>query len=410
MRTVIATVGTTGDIRPFVALAARLAPDHDVMAISWELYHSSFDAAGVSFARAGPTTSGDDIRRTAERASAARSPMEQVAILRDFHLRGAVDHYRRLVELFDGADVVVLHGIHSLAEAAARDAGVPWATAVFDPVLLPSRMRPPPGMPSLGPLIGLEWRLVDHMLRRQDPPLTAALREAGSPSAGKITIFRALSERLHLVACSPLLMRVPPDLPPHVRVTGAWIPRAPIEQLDERLTGFLDAGPAPVVVTFGSMAVAERQRLRQAVLTAVRKVGARALIQADGAGLRPQAAGAEDIRFIGAVEHASLFPRAAVVLHHGGAGTTHAAARAGVPSVVVPHVGDQPYWADRLHRLGVAPKPIPLTRLTADALAHRLAHVLTDEPMRTRARELGIALRSEDGVGTAIGLIGESFA
>jgi UDP:flavonoid glycosyltransferase YjiC (YdhE family) len=102
------------------------------------------------------------------------------------------------------------------------------------------------------------------------------------------------------------------------------------------------------------------------------------------------------------VDHRALFPRAAVVVHHGGAGTTHAACAAGVPSLVVPHVGDQPYWADRLHRLGVAPGPQPARELRADRLADAVLAAASDPAMRQKAQELAKRLDTEDGLGTSV--------
>jgi sterol 3beta-glucosyltransferase len=101
---------------------------------------------------------------------------------------------------------------------------------------------------------------------------------------------------------------------------------------------------------------------------------------------------------IGSIDHRSLFPRAALVVHHGGAGTTNAACAAGVPSVVVPHVGDQRYWAARLYRLGVAPRPQLVAKLTADGLASAALAAASDHAMRQRAHELGEQVRLEDGV------------
>ena len=111
----------------------------------------------------------------------------------------------------------------------------------------------------------------------------------------------------------------------------------------------------------------------------------------------------------GAADHRSLFPRAAAVVHHGGSGTSHAAARAGVPQVVVPHVGDQRYWAARLHALGVAPEPIPARDLTAETLGARL-RAATSESTVGAATRLAATLAAEDGVGTAVRLINERLA
>lgn len=405
MRISLATVGTTGDVRPFAALARGLRhAGHDVTAISWELHRAALEDAAGRFVAAGPDTTWDDVRGTAELAASAPSPMAQVTVLGDFHLRDAAAHYAALRQALAGCELVVVHGIHSLAEAAARDLDLPWASAVFDPVLLPTRSAPPAGMPSLGPLNGVGWWMLDRMLRRQDGPLHAALTEAGSPSAAAVTMFRARSSLLHLVACSPAIAAPPPDLPAGVHFTGAWIADDAPEPLDPALAAFL-ADPEPtLVVTFGSMAGGDAAEISSVVRAAVDATGVRAVIQSGVAGLGGSS-GSERVLVAGAADHRLLLPRAAAVVHHGGAGTTHAVVAAGVPSVVVPHVGDQPYWAARLHRLGVAPEPLPVRRLTAEGLAERLRDALDDDEMRARASALGERVRDEHGVTSAVRLL-----
>jgi sterol 3beta-glucosyltransferase len=401
MRIAIATVGTTGDVRPFAALAPALASTgHLVTVLSWELHRAAFDATGATFRALGPTTSWDEIRRTAQLAADARSPQQQVAILRDFHLREAAAHYRALREALPGHDLVLLHGIHSLAEAAARDASLRYATAVFDPVLLPTREHSPAGMPGMGPLNGVGWWLLDRMLARVGRPLADALRAAGSPSAGSVQLFRARSPLLHLVACSPALAAVPGDLPSGVACSGAWVPSTAPKPLPAEVEAFLSAGPAPVAVSFGSMATPDAQQLGERVAAALRLSGLRGIVQRGAAGLAPPEV--DDLLVSGELDHRSLFPRVAAVVHHGGAGTSHAVAAAGVPSVVVPHVGDQRYWADRLRRLGVAPEPLPVPQLAVDPLAARIREATTSEALRGRAAALAERMRTEDGVADAV--------
>ncbi len=105
------------------------------------------------------------------------------------------------------------------------------------------------------------------------------------------------------------------------------------------------------------------------------------------------------------VPHAWLFPRVSAVVHHGGSGTTGAGLRAGVPSVLVPHMGDQPFWARRLSELGVGPQPVPRPQLTAERLTAAITNAITDTGMQARAAALGERIRAEDGVGRAIGII-----
>ena len=401
MRIALATVGTTGDVVPFAALARGLAREgHSVTAISWELHRGAFEAANASFAAAGPPTTWQDIAQTAHRAAGATSPLDQVAVLRDFHLRDAVAHYRRLCELLPGHDLVLLHGIHSLAEAAARDLDMRWASAVFDPVLMPTSTAGPAGMATLGPANRFAWWMLDRMLRRQDGPLRAALSEAGSASATKVTMFRARSRLAHLVACSPTIAPPPRDLPAEAHFTGAWTDATAPTPLPAEVAHFLAAGSPPVVVTFGSMAAPDPGGLTESVIAGVRLAGQRVVVQAAGLTVEP----ANDLLATGRLDHRALFPRAAVVVHHGGAGTAHTVVAAGIPSVVVPHVGDQPFWATRLHRLGVAAEPLSIKAVTAERIRDRIAVAMKD-PVPARARAVGARVASEMGVAYAIAVL-----
>ena len=394
MRIALATVGTTGDVRPFATLATRLVErGHEVTAISWPVHRSALSQSGVQVEVAGPHADPGRIASVAADA-AERGAMEQVAILRDFHLADGEAHYRRLRELLPGNDLVLLHGIHALAQAAAMDLGIPWVSAVFDPVLLPTASAPPPGMPTLGPGNRLLWAMLDRMLQRTARPLDDVLQRAGSGQRG-LPLFRARSPLLHLVACSPALMRVPPDLPPTTHVTGAWLDRSPLSPLPAEVESFLADDAPPIVIAFGSMAGAAADEMTAAI-RAMLDGGRRVVVQGGGAETSP------NLLRIGAVDHRALFPRAVLAVHHGGAGTTHAVVAAGVPSVVVPHVGDQRYWADRLHRLGVAPEPIALRSLRGERLADAALAAASDHRLRKAVRQLAEALAAEDGIGVAV--------
>jgi sterol 3beta-glucosyltransferase len=394
MRIALATVGTAGDVRPFVALARELAErEHAVTAVTWPVHTSFFALPGVRVEAAGPHADTDRIAAVAAEA-AGQGPMEQVATLRDFHLADGEAHYRQMLDLLDGHDLVVLHGIHALAHAAVLDLGAAWVTAVFDPVLLPTASAPPPGMPNLGPLNRLLWGVLDRALASTGKPLDALLERAGSRQRG-LSLFRARSPYLHLVACSPSVIRVPPDLPRATRITGAWLDRSSPRPLPAHLDAFVADGAAPIVVTFGSMDGAPAQPLRDAI-DLMLEDGRRVVLQGHAPIASPNLAS------IGEVDHRALFPRAAAVVHHGGAGTTHAACVAGVPSVVVPHVGDQRYWGDRLHRLGVAPAPQLAKELRADRLADAALAAAVDPAMRRAASDLAQRLAAENGLGSAV--------
>ncbi|MGH2417420.1 MAG: glycosyltransferase [Candidatus Limnocylindria bacterium] len=399
MRIALATVGTTGDVRPFATLARGLVErGHLVTAVTWPVHRMALGQPGVRVEVAGPHA--DPARIDAVAADAAsRGPMEQVAVLRDFHLADGEAQLRRLRELLPGHDLVLIHGIHALAHAAVLDEGLRWATVVFDPVLLPTKGGPPPGMPNLGPANLALWWMLDRALSRTARPLDALLARGGSAQRG-LPLFRARSPLLHLVACSPSIIRVPPDLPPSTAVTGAWVDRSPPPALPEPVQTFLADGSPPVAISFGSMRGIPPDVLRDAIDLTLTG-GLRVIVQGDRAG-DPES---PNLLRVGPLDHRALFRRASVVLHHGGAGTTHAASAAGVPSVVVPHIGDQRYWADRLQRLGLAPVPIGLEAINASRLAEAVLAAAADRSMHDAAAQLAVRLEAEDGIGTAIGLI-----
>ena len=399
MRIALATVGTTGDIAPFVLLARRLvARGHEVTAISWPVHRAALAEAGVRVEVAGPHADAGRIAAVAADV-AGRPPLQQVAVLRDFHLADGEDHYRRLRTLLPGHDVVVVHGIHVLAHAAVLDAGLAFATAVFDPVLLPTRSAPPPGLPPLGPLNRPAWWMLDRILARVGRPVDQVLARARSAQRG-LPLFRARSPRLHLLACSPAIIRVPPDLPPGALVTGAWLDDRPLSPLPSDVESFLADGAAPIVIGFGSMAGASEAAIDGAV-RAILERGRRVVVQGSIAAVVTS----PSLIRIGEVDHRALFPRAALVVHHGGSGTTHAVVAAGVPSLVIPHVGDQPYWADRLRRLGVAPEPQAVRGLQAERLASAAVASAADPAMRERASALASELQQERGLDEATNAI-----
>jgi sterol 3beta-glucosyltransferase len=190
-------------------------------------------------------------------------------------------------------------------------------------------------------------------------------------------------------------------------VVGYWtMPLAGCWSPSPELAAFIAAGPPPVCIGFGSMPTDDPAQLAELSVAAARRAGLRTVLLSGWAGL--DVADAEDIHVAASVPHEWLFPRMAAVVHHGGAGTTGAAVRAGIPSVVVPWGADQPFWADRLVAAGVAAAPIPRASLDVERLAAALTEVSTDDAMRRRARALGASVAAEDGSAVAVRVLTEA--
>ncbi len=197
----------------------------------------------------------------------------------------------------------------------------------------------------------------------------------------------------------------PHDWPDTQHITGYWFldedALGAQWQPSDDLRAFIEAGSAPVYVGFGSATGSNAQRMTQIIVDALKQTGQRGIIAQGWAGLHASDL-PDSVYLLKSAPHSWLFPRTAGVVHHGGAGTTAAGLCAGVPSFLIPHFADQPFWARRVHELGVGPAPVKRHNLTVDVLAKGIGQMVTDVMMRERAVALGKKIAAEDGVSTAI--------
>jgi sterol 3beta-glucosyltransferase len=208
-----------------------------------------------------------------------------------------------------------------------------------------------------------------------------------------------------LSAYSPSIIPHPADWPTNVHITGSFFLDAQADwQPSSELNAFLEAGDPPVYIGFGSMAGRDPERLARLSIEALAKSGQRGLLLTGWGGLRTEWV-PDNVFVMEAAPHSWLFPRMAAVVHHGGAGTTAEALRAGVPAVVVPFVLDQFFWGARVRALGLGPDPIPQKRLTADRLASAIRVAVTDPDMNRRANARGVAVRAQDGISNAVNIV-----
>jgi sterol 3beta-glucosyltransferase len=208
-----------------------------------------------------------------------------------------------------------------------------------------------------------------------------------------------------LYAYSPHVVPTPSDWPDTTCASGYWFLDAAADwQPPAGLAAFLQAGPPPVYIGFGSMVGQSPEKLGQIAIAALQKSGQRGLLASGLGGL--QASDLPDTIFmLASAPHDWLLPQVAAVVHHGGSGTTGAGLRAGKPTVICPFIADQPFWGARVQQLGVGPAPIPQKKLTVENLAAAIETAVTNKPMQAKAAELGKKIRSEDGVQTAVNFI-----
>jgi sterol 3beta-glucosyltransferase len=188
--------------------------------------------------------------------------------------------------------------------------------------------------------------------------------------------------------------------------TGYWFLDTSFEP-PPQLIDFLATGKPPVCIGFGSMTGQNPQTLAEMVSAALRQTKQRGILLTGWGGISNSDL-PDDILHLEAVPHDWLFPKVAAVIHHGGAGTTAAGLRAGIPTIVIPFFGDQPFWGKRVEQLGVGTKPIPRKQLTVERLVAAIQTAVSNEMMRSRAASLGQKIRAENGVTQAVKVI-ESF-
>ncbi len=216
-----------------------------------------------------------------------------------------------------------------------------------------------------------------------------------------------------LTAISPTLVPRPDDWPACAHMTGFWfLDEGTNWTPDADLAAFLDGGEPPVYIGFGSMTSKDPKALTETVLAGVRRAGVRAVLAGGWGGLTTSDHLSPDLRsrvhFIAGAPHDALFPHMRAVVHHGGAGTVAAGLRAGLPTLVCPLMADQPFWGARVARMGLGPEPIPQKKLTPERLAAALMEIGDTPQMAARARTVGQRIRAEDGIQTAIEIIEET--
>lgn len=208
-----------------------------------------------------------------------------------------------------------------------------------------------------------------------------------------------------LYGISPSVVPKPADWGGNIHVTGYWFLEAEPEWTPPpALVDFLQKGPAPVYIGFGSMTQRKPEETADLILRAVAQTQQRAVILSGWDGFRKQEL-PDTVFVVDSVPHDWLFAQVAAVVHHGGAGTTAAGLRAGIPSIVVPFFGDQPFWGYQVKALGVGPAPIPRAKLSTERLAQAIHQAVHDQPLRQRAADLGAKIRGEDGVAEAVAIV-----
>jgi vancomycin aglycone glucosyltransferase len=396
LRFLLATYGTRGDVHPMLALGlALLRKGHDVAVAGPPEFGGDAARLNVEYHPMGGNMAAFLARNS---SVMGRNVLRMARVVKREIGTEVAAQFSVLTSLAEASDHVVGASLAFAARSCAERAGRPYHFIAFAPETFPSRHHPALGVRRQF-LPGWANRLSWWLARRLDNWLLRAALNQGRTGLGLPAITDALDHFIapgrSLLATDPELAPAPLDVPLFAPPTGAML-------LDEEgalpteVEVFLGAGPPPIYIGFGSMPDARPGRTRDLIAKVVRKVGCRALIYSANSVPAGQQIGT-DILTVGTLPHALLFPRVALAVHHGGAGTSARAARAGIPQVILPHVLDQFPWSARIAERGLGPRPILKHRPSMRSLVSHIREALGDGKMRERAAKLGRELAGRDG-------------
>ncbi len=416
-RVTMIVTGSRGDVQPQAALGQRLqAAGWQVRFATHRCFQPLADAAGLELF----PLSGDSTRLFSGAAGPALRDRRRMAGVFKRFLKPFIKNFLiECVDAADGADAILYWPPTRVGPALSEKLQVPcFGISTYPLPHCRTRYFPNPFAEPLSPGLAAmtRWPLLKrwanlHTWNQEERVWRGIFEQEvahwrreilGLGQAGDLVEDR-LQERIpHLLGYSATVLPVPKDWPPSLHVTGYWfLDLASDWQPPQDLVEFLENGPRPIAIGFGSMVTGNDRATTEIVLEAVRQANVRAILLAGWGGLDQSSLG-HDVYFVKEAPHDWLFPRICGVVHHGGSGTTAAGLRAGLPTLVVPFGYDQFLWGRRTEALGVGPRPIAHEQLTVEGLTDRLRRLTADPSMMAKARTVGEKIQCEDGPSQAL--------
>jgi UDP:flavonoid glycosyltransferase YjiC (YdhE family) len=401
-RIVIASWGSYGDVYPYVGLARAVQSlGHTVTLALPGYYRPLVEREGVAFHPMAPDVDPNDRAAIARALDPVKGPEE---IVRHWVMPALRQSYADLHDAASRADLLVTHPMTFAAPLVAESCRLPWVSTVLSPmsffsasdfpVVSGARWLTPltRNSPSLARAFAHAARLTT---RSWVAPVQALRAELGLPTRPNPLFEGQFSSTMTLALFSRVVAAAQPDWPPHVHRTGFVFYNGP-DPLPADLQAFLDAGPPPVVFTLGSSALGAAGTFYDESARAALELGVRAVLMVGPFEDNRPRSRSKDLFMVDYAPHQLLFPRASVVVHHGGIGTTGQVLRSGRPALVVPHSFDQPDNAARAGRLGTARTLFPRA-YTAARVARELGRLLGDDRYHQAAESVARVVRSERG-------------
>jgi len=407
MKITILTYGSRGDVQPFLPLSLGLMEKgHSVKLAAPFRFKKLVEEHGINLV----PLAGDPEDLSRRLNDAGHNFIKMIRELMSHAIEIGADVWPQTEEACSDADLIIHSFTHLVgAHTLAREKNIPDIHVQPFPMFAPTGDYPNVTLPDLR-LRSLNR--FTHLISQKITWWTSksgfeqVRRRAGLPKRKLYWPFDDDPPHLRtpiLCAWSPSVIPPSGDWSPRVHVTGYYFSSTnttyepPVE-----LASFLKTGKPPVCITFGSMVNRDKERIVRIICDALKQTNNRGIFLSGWSGVANQSS--DNAFYLEAVPHDWLLPQCKMVIHHGGAGTTAAGLRAGIPNVVVPYTADQPFWGRRVHAIGVGPRPILVKNLSVEKLVCAMAEA-EDEAIRKRAQAIGQRIRGEDGVGQAVRLI-----
>lgn len=411
MKITILTYGSRGDVQPFLPLSVGLmARGHSVKLAAPSRFKELVERYGIQFV----SLAGEPEELSRRLNDAGFNFIKMVHDLMEHAIEIGADILRQTEEACKDADLIIHTFTHAVgAHTLAREMNIPDIHVQTFPMFTPTGDYPNITLPDL------KFRVANrltHLLSQKITWWTSRFgfeqvrQRAGLPK--RKLYFPFDDDPLHpptliLCAWSPGVIPPSKDWSPNVHVTGYFFFDSDNSyRPPDELQNFLNAGDAPVCVSFGSMVNRDAEKIDHIVHDALRQTSHRGIILSGWSKVNRPAS--KDLFYLEAAPHDWLLPRCKIFIHHGGAGTTSAGLRAGIPNIVVPFTADQPFWGNRVYAIGAGPKPISVRKLSAQNLTYALVES-ENNIIHQQAHTLGKLLGNENGINIAIELIEKCF-
>ena len=419
MKAFFVTIGSRGDVQPYVALGQALAKKgHAVMVCAPSNFETFVTDAGLQYGymtdeliKLIDTDMGREaLEDTNGVFGAVKTSLKMMRLTKPLNEKMMRDTWNA-AEAFN-PDVVIYNSKALAAMHIAEKLSIPAVMAILQPMIVPTEAFPAIGLPALN--WGVVYNKSSYKVIEMGYNAYAKIVDKFRIDVLGLEAFPKKTGVLHTANGTPIhvlhgfseqLVPRPADWHEEAHINGFWFMEEENGwEAPEDLVDFINAGDPPIYIGFGSMAGRSPEKKAKMVIEALQKAGLRGIIATGWGGLDVGEV-PDTIYKLEKAPHNWLFPQMKAVVHHGGAGTTAAGLYAGKPTLICPFFGDQPFWGRKAHEMGIGPKPIPQKRMTVERLTEAFLQLKNDQLMAEKAAAIGAKIRAENGVGDTIQLI-----